>query len=128
MPELEKLDMDTADAYRDLEALDRAAKMTAASVLSVVKRGYQSMTLMVEVLGGQIPPVFDMVIQSLFLVAETIVTLSAAESLTGVGVLKASIDISMAYVLFVQALTLHRKNQEILDKTNKTLQALRIWM
>jgi hypothetical protein len=125
---IEELTVDTTQAKRELQQLEHAARMTAATVLDVTKRGYQSITLMMQLLGQQVPMAVEMIAQAAFLVAETLITLASAEAITGIGVIKAGINLAMAYVLFNQAFAISAQAKEITQRANTAVQLMRVWI
>ena len=123
-----KLEADTSEAMQDLQQLDTQAKITASEVMSITKRSYESLVLLGDLFGQTIPVYMNMLVESLFMASEALITLATAESVTVIGLAKAGITFAMAAMLFYRAVELRGKTNQMTNKLNTVIQIARTWV
>ena len=118
--------VDTTEADRELESLQRSAEITAQSVLRVTRRSYATVSLFARAAGEAINVSLDMLIQSMFLYAEALTAQASAESLLGSP--RALLLYGMATLMFYRAMILQGQRSEISETFDTMLTAANIWI
>ncbi len=127
MTEIDDLTIDTTEAQEQLEQLQNHARMVSKTVMRNVRKGFNSLVLMLDIMGETIPMAVNLAAQAIFLAAEGFHQLAFAESLTVVGALHAGLMFVMASMLFYRALTLEREASIIESKLNSSIQLVSMW-
>ena len=122
-----EVEVDTKKADEQLEQLRTHAKMVSKTVMRAVRKGYNSMLLMLDIFGQTIPMAVNLAAQAIFLTAEGIQNLAFAETVTVVGALHAGLLFVMASMLFYRALTLQSEASIIENKLNSSIQLVNMW-
>jgi hypothetical protein len=96
-----KVTVDTTEAERELDQLQRHTVLVANQTLSTVRKGYTSISLFMEIIGQSVNLALDMLIQSMLMYAESFTLFATAESV--VGSPRAILLFSMATMMFYRA-------------------------
>ena len=122
-----KVTVDTTEADEQLDQLRVHASMVSKNVMMNVRKGYNSLVLMLDIMGETIPMAVNLAAQALFLAAEGFQTLAFAESMTVIGAAHAGLLFIMASMLFYRALTIQGEASVIENKLNSSIQLVNMW-
>lgn len=99
----------TEKAHKSLEQLEQHAAVTASSVIKQTRRGYQTLNLMLGVLGEALPASLMLMAESAFMMAEQLVSFATAESMTVIGIIKGAATFMLAMSMFTRAALAQRR-------------------
>jgi hypothetical protein len=122
-----KVDVDTGDAKRELDQLERHADLTAKTVIATTRKGYQSLVLLADIMGETIPMYVNLMASAAFMAAEMFAEIATAETASGYLIGKAAITFGLAAMLFYRGVMLQQQAGEIEDKLNSTYQLVNMW-
>ena len=115
--EIQNIGADTTEAQQDIAQLDMQMRITAATIARETRRGYESISLLLDIAGIVIPQTIQLFASAAFLAAETLTELAAAETITIALATKAILTFAMAGILFSRAVYLqgeaHKSQQTI---------------
>ena len=112
------VDVDTSEAYQELEELKQTSDLTAAGVASTVRKSYESIVLLSDLFGIVIPMYYQLMASMLFMAGETFVELATAEAASGWLAAKSSVTFAIALMLLYRAETLRQTGERISNKLN----------
>lgn len=121
------IEVDTTPAQQELDQLQQHADITALSVISVTRKGYQSLALMADLFAIAIPEWFNLLAMGALMAGEMFAALAAAETVTGVLALKAVVTFSIATMMFYRAMQLRTAQSEVESKLNTMIQLINTW-
>lgn len=121
------VEVDTRDAQLELDQLRENADFTATSIMSITKKGYQSLRLLGDIFGIAIPMWFDLMATAAIMAGETFAELAAAETASGWLIAKAGVTFSISLMLFYRALTIQQQKTEVENKLNSILILGNLW-
>jgi hypothetical protein len=121
------IDVDTTEAEQQLKQLKEHSQITAMEVVRQTHKGYTAITLIGGILGYIVPAWFNMMANAVFGMAQTMLTVSAAETLSGIGLLKASFTFAASALLFAQALLLLQQKDVADREINNTIALLNLY-
>ena len=122
-----KVTVDTKEAQSLLAQLKESSDITAVTVMSTVKKSYQSLRLLGDIFGIAIPFWFDLMAGAALMAGETFAELAAAESVSGWLTLKAGVTFTIALMMFYRAMTLQQQKTVIENKLNSIIQLGNMW-
>lgn len=95
-----EINVDLSEAEADLAQMEMHVAQVERSVLQTTRKAYNSLGLLLDIVGITIPTTIQLFAGAAFLAGEMLLELGAAETITGVLAVKALFTFSMAAVLF----------------------------
>lgn len=95
--------VDTSEAEEDLKQMEMHAALVDASIVSLSRKTFNSLSLLLDIAGVAIPQTIQIFASAAFMAGEMLLELGQAEFLTGALAIKALITFSMAAILFSRA-------------------------
>lgn len=117
----------TDEAYNDLSQLNDHVAMTARTIDTTVKTGYQTIYLLMDILGQTMPLALNLAAQGLFAISAGYTIVANMEALNPMTIIQAGLHFAMATLLFYRALQIQSKATEIEDKLQKGMQITRMY-
>ncbi len=127
MVEVDSVTIDTSEMIASLKQLEQHAAITAQTVLSTTKKGYQSLILLADIFGVALPMMFTLLIEATFMAGTVFAEFATAETLSGWFALKAGITFAISTMMFYRALQLQAQKSEVENKLNSIMQLGNIW-
>lgn len=125
--ESQPIEVSTTEAQQELDQLQQHAEITAQSVISVTRKGYQSLVLMADLFGIAIPEWFNLLAMGALMAGEMFASLAAAETVTAVLAIKATVTFSIATMMFYRAMQLRTTQSQVESKLNTIVQLVNTW-
>ena len=127
MTTIDSLQMDTAQAQAALAQLEQHAGMTSAKIMRIAKKGYQTITLLADIIGKALPMWFSLMSQAAFMASAMFAELAAAETVSGFLAAKALVTFSIATLLFYRGLEIQAEKSQVEMELNSILRVGNIW-
>jgi len=120
--------VDTSAAELELKQLENHAKISAQTVLTVTRKGYESIAILADMAGQSIPVYYSVLIEAVFVAAQAFITLAKAETITVWGAAKAVLTFSVAAMMYRQAVALRMNQQQSEGQLSKLIHLANIWV
>lgn len=118
---------DTAEAEKDLMALEQHAAYTATEVAGVVRKSYTTLVLMGEIMGVVVPAWMNMLVSASLMAGTMFLELAKAETFSGVLAWKAGMTLAAAALMFTQAMVIAKEGAAANRKVAATIQLLNMY-
>lgn len=122
---VENIEVDTTKAQAQLEAIDRATQLTAQTVLSVSRKSFATLSILLGAFGAGIDASLNALVDSAFLFAESFLLFAQAK--TFLGSPRAVLLFLTASILFYQAIALRGQQSEITKGLDVFTQVGMMW-
>lgn len=122
---VEDVTVDTTKAEAQLEAIDRAIELTARSVLTVSRKSFATLSILLGAFGAGIDASLNALVNSAFLFAESFLLFAEAETILGSP--RAILLFLTASVLFYRAIVLEGERDEITKTLDAFTQVGMMW-
>jgi hypothetical protein len=119
--------VDTTEADAELDQLEQHAQMTAAEVFRQTRRTFTTLTLVTGILGHIIPAWFTMMFNAVMTMAEVVHAVAVAETLTGIGLIKAGFTFAAGALLFAQGVNIAQQKDIAHRELNNTMALLNMY-
>lgn len=121
------LEIDTTDAFKQLDQLEDAGERTFSNTLSGVRRGYDTLIQFAALTGQAIDQSYQLMAQGLFVAAETIIAIATAETLTVVGAAKAAFSFGLAVALFGKGFEILQEGEQARLQADNIIGLSSLW-
>lgn len=119
--------VDTSEAKQDLAQMEMHAAQVGASVQNTTRRAYNSLGLLLDIVGVAIPQTIQIFASAAFMAGEMLLELGSAETITGVMAVKALLTFTMAAVLFSRAAFLQGESIKVEHTINNLINTYSQW-
>ncbi len=121
------LEIDTTAAFKQLDNLEEAGKLTFSKTIISVRRGYDTLIQFAALTGNAIDQSYQLMAQGLFVAAETLIAIAGAETLTVVGAAKASLSFGLAVALFAKGAQILSEGEQARLQASNIIGLASIW-
>lgn len=123
---VENVTVDTTEADRELQELQRSAQITSQSVIRTARRSFATLNIVLDAFDIAIGAALEALIQSAFLFAESLAEFAAAETVLGSP--RGILLFTMSAVLFYRAVMLQGQRNQITDIIDAGNRIGNIWL
>ena len=118
---------DTAEADRQITALETRSKSASRQILHTLRQGYNTLIVFASAVGEAINISYQLLAQSFFVAAETITAISAAETASGWMAVKGALGFATAAMLFHKSFEVARTGEQASRELDTIINIANIW-
>lgn len=122
-----KVTVDTTEAQRELAQLKETADFTAMTVMSTVRKSYQTLRLLGSIFSYVIPLWFDIMATAAIMAGEMFAELAAAETMSGWLAAKAGFTFSISLLMFYRGMQIQQQKTQIEQQLAEAFMLGNIW-
>jgi hypothetical protein len=119
--------VDTTDVKEKLDEVDRLSKRTLVSTLNTVRRGWDSIIQFAALTGQAIDQSYQLMAQSLFVAAETLIAIATAEAATVALAVKSAFSFGLAIALMGKGLEILHEGEAARLEVDNVIGLASIW-
>lgn len=101
-----KVSIDSSEVDEKLDQIEKKSSDIYRVSLDTARKGFDTIVILGQLTGSAVDQSYQLMAQSLFIGAETVLTIAQAQTVTGVGAINAALSFLVAAALFDKAIKL----------------------